>query len=201
MAAKGKGKPIPKVEINLNPTAEQRAELLQTIQSRFEQNSHLREGVAWREVLMRLQAQPEKIASLYAMETTGGEPNIVIFEQDSDNFFFIDCAAQSPTGRRSICYDSKGEAARIKKGIHPGGNAEDIAQSMGIDILDESQYRQLQALGEFDTKTESWLKTPSKIRALGGAIFGDRRYDTVFVSHNSAPSFYSSRGFRGLLRI
>ena len=135
------------------------------------------------------------------METTGGEPDVVGFDKKTGEYIFYDCSEQSPSGRRSICYDGEGEQARIKKGVHPGGNAVDLAAAMGVELLNEEQYRDLQELGEFDTKTESWLKTPSEIRDLGGAIYGNRRYNTVFVGHNSAPSFYAGRGFRGSLRV
>jgi len=135
------------------------------------------------------------------MESTGGEPDVVGFDDGSGEFIFYDCSEQSPEGRRSICYDREGEKEREKKGVFPGGNALDIAAAMGVEILDENQYRALQELGEFDTKTESWIKTPAEIRELGGAVFADRRYGRVFVFHNSAPSFYSSRGFRGVLTV
>jgi len=200
-ASKGSGKPIPKVEVNLEFSTRAGEELLQTLQTRFEQNIHRHEGLVWSNIQAKLEAHPEKLSSLYAMECTGGEPDVVGYDQGSKEFIFIDCSEQSPAGRRSICYDGEGEAERIKKGVHPGGNAVDLAAAMGIELLNEEQYRQLQALGDFDTKTESWLKAPAEIRELGGAIFGDRRYNTVFVFHNSAPSFYASRGFRGSLRV
>jgi hypothetical protein len=135
------------------------------------------------------------------MESTGGEPDVVGYDEKTAEYIFYDCAAESPEGRRSICYDGKGQEEREKKGIHPAGNAVDLADAMGIDLLTEDQYRALQKLGEFDTKTSSWVQTPSDIRKLGGAIFCDRRYDTVFVYHNGAQSFYSARGFRGLLKV
>jgi len=200
-ASKGSGKPIPKVEVNLEFSTREGEELLQTLQTRFEQNIHRHEGLVWSNIQAKLEAHPEKLSSLYAMECTGGEPDVVGYDQGSKEFIFIDCSEQSPAGRRSICYDGEGEAERIKKGVHPGGNAVDLAAAMGIELLNEEQYRQLQALGDFDTKTESWLKAPAEIRELGGAIFRDRRYNTVFVFHNSAPSFYASRGFRGSLRV
>ena len=159
------------------------------------------QALEWAEVREKLEAQPEKLSSLYAMESTGGEPDVVGFDKETGEYIFYDCSAQSPHGRRSICYDGEGEAARVKKGVYPGGNAVDIAAAMGINLLNEDQYRELQEIGEFDTKTESWLLTPADIRELGGAIFGDRRYNTVFVFHNSAPSFYAARGFRGSLRL
>jgi len=135
------------------------------------------------------------------MERTGGEPDVVGYDQKSGEYIFYDCSEQSPTGRRSICYDGEGEQHRVEKGVHPAGNAVDLAAAMGINLLNEDQYRELQELEEFDTKTESWLLTPADIRELGGAVFGDRRYNTVFVFHNSAPSFYAARGFRGSLRV
>ena len=198
---KGSGKPILKVEFNLAFSPDQGKELLETLRKRFEENKQRHEGLEWAEVQAKLVGQADKLASLYAMETTGGEPNVIAYDGKTGEYIFFDCAEQSPSGRRSICYDGEGEQARIKKGLHPGGNAVDLAAAMGVDLLDEEQYRQLQALGEYDTKTESWLKTPAEIRELGGAIYGNRRYNTVFVGHNSAPSFYASRGFRGSLRV
>jgi hypothetical protein len=135
------------------------------------------------------------------MESTGGEPDVVGYDVKTEEFIFFDCSEQSPAGRRSICYDGEGEQERVKKGVHPAGNAVDLAAAMGIELLNEDQYRGLQNLGEFDTKTESWILTPADIRELGGAIFADRRYNHVFVFHNSAPSFYAARGFRGSLRV
>jgi hypothetical protein len=200
-SSKGSGKPIPKVEISLKFSPKQGDELLKTLQVRFEQNMKRHEGLEWSEIQAKLEAHPDKLSSLYAMESTGGEPDVVGYDQKTGEYIFCDCSEQSPEGRRSICYDGEGEEARVNKGIHPGGNAVDLADAMGIEILNEDQYRELQTLGDFDTKTESWLRTPADIRELGGAIFGDRRYNTVFVFHNSAPSFYSSRGFRGSLRV
>lgn len=198
---KGSGKPIPKVEVNLEISPEQSKELLKTLMIRFEENMERHKGLEWAKVQEKLEAQPEKLSSLNAMETTGGEPDVVGFDKKTGEYIFYDCSEQSPSGRRSICYDGEGEQARIKKGVHPGGNAVDLAAAMGVELLNEEQYRDLQELGEFDTKTESWLKTPSEIRDLGGAIYGNRRYNTVFVGHNSAPSFYAGRGFRGSLRV
>jgi hypothetical protein len=198
---KGSEKPIPKVEINLEISPEQGQELLETLKLRFEKNTERHKGLTWAKVQAKLEAQPEKLSSINAMETTGGEPDVVGYEKKTDEYIFYDCAEQSPSGRRSICYDGEGEQERVKKGVRPGGNAVDLASAMGIELLSEEQYRKLQKLGEFDTKTESWLKTPAEIRDLGGAIYGDRRYNTVFVGHNSAPSFYAGRGFRGLLRV
>jgi hypothetical protein len=135
------------------------------------------------------------------MESTGGEPDVVGYDKETGEYLFCDCSAQSPKGRRSICYDGEAQEEREKKGVHPAGNAIDMAVAMGIELLNEDQYRALQRLGEFDTTTSSWIQTPTDIRELGGAIFADRRYDHVFVYHNSAPSFYAARGFRGSLRV
>ena len=197
---KGSGKPIPRVEVNVEVSSAQTKELLEAIKNRFAENMERHTGLKWTLIQARIEAQPDKLASLHAMETTGGEPDVIGYDQETDEYLFCDCSEQSPI-RRSICYDNVGEQVRIKKGIHPGGNAVDLANAIGIELLNEEQYRYLQTLGEFDTKTESWLQTPAEIRTLGGAIFGSRRYNTVFVSHNSAPSFYSSRGFRGLLKV
>lgn len=199
--SKGSGKPIPKVEIGLEPSTKQREELLATLSERFEKHRDRHPGLKWVKVQERLDAHPEKLSSLYAMESTGGEPDVVGYDEETDEYIFYDCAEQSPTGRRSICYDGEAQAVREKKGVHPAGNAVDLAAAMGVQLLNEDQYKQLQELGEFDTKTESWLHTPAEVRKLGGAIFGDRRYDRVFVFHNSAPSFYAARGFRGSLRV
>lgn len=197
---KGSGKPIPKVKVNLNVSPTQAEELIDTLAQRFENNMQRHEGLDWDKVAKKLAAQPKKLSALYAMESTGGEPDVIDYDKKNDEYIFFDCAEQSPE-RRSICYDTDGEQERIKKGIHPGGNAVDLAEAMGIELLDETQYRKLQKLGEFDTKTSSWIATPAKIRDLGGALFADRRYDTVFVYHNGAQSFYSARGFRGALRV
>ncbi len=199
--SKGGAKPIPKVEINLKLSSTQGEELLKTLQTRFEDNMNRHKDLEWSNIQGRLEANPAKLASINAMESTGGEPDVVGFDQGTGEFVFYDCSEQSPIGRRSICYDGEGEQERIKKGIHPAGNALDIAAAIGIDILDEDQYRELQKLGEFDTKTQSWIKTPPDIRKLGGGIFADRRFNRVFVYHNTAGSFYSSRGFRGSIRV
>ncbi|HEX5652264.1 MAG TPA: DUF4256 domain-containing protein, partial [Chitinophagaceae bacterium] len=142
-----------------------------------------------------------KLWSLDEMESTGGEPDVVDHDTKTDEYIFYDCSAESPKDRRSICYDREGQEEREKKGVRPAGNAVDLAAAMGIELLNEDQYRELQNLGEFDTKTESWIQTPTEIRKLGGALFCDRRYGHVFVFHNSAPSFYAARGFRGSLRV
>jgi hypothetical protein len=198
---KGSGKAIPKVEINLKLSPKQGEELLKTLKDRFEENMDRHEGLEWAKIQAKLEEQPEKLASLKAMESTGGEPDVVGFDEETAEYIFYDCSAESPEGRRKICYDGEAEAKREKKGVSPAGNAVDMAAEMGIVLLNEEQYRALQELGEFDTKTSSWLKTPADIRELGGAIFADLRYGQVFVYHNSAPSFYSSRGFRGSLRV
>ncbi|MGD8753615.1 MAG: DUF4256 domain-containing protein [Anaerolineales bacterium] len=198
---KGSGKSIPKVEINLELSPEQGEELLETLKLRFEKNMERHRGFEWANVEAKLEAQPEKLSSLNAMESTGGEPDVVGYDQKTGEHIFYDCSAESPKSRRGICYDGEGQQEREKKGVHPAGNAIDLAAAMGIELLNEDQYRELQKLGEFDTKSSSWIQTPTDIRKLGGAIFADRRYNTVFVYHNSAPSFYAARGFRGSLRV
>ncbi len=200
-SSKGSGKPIPKIEVNLELSPEQGAELLKTLQARFEKNMSRHAGLEWPKIQAKLEAHPEKLASLNAMESTGGEPDVVGFDQKTGETIFYDCSAESPQGRRSICYDGAGQKEREKQGVHPAGNAVDLAAAMGIKLLTEAEYRALQELGNFDTKTESWVKTPAEIRKLGGALFCDRRYGQVFVFHNSAPSFYAGRGFRGSLRV
>ncbi len=200
-SSKGSGKPIPKVEINLKLSPKQGPELLKTLQSRFEENMNRHQGLEWTKIQKKLAANPEKLSSLYAMESTGGEPDVLAFDDKTGEFIFYDCSAESPAGRRNICFDGKGQEERDKKGIHPGGNAVDLAAAMGIELMNEKQYRTLQTYGEFDTKTSSWIQTPAEIRKLGGGLFADRRYDHVFVYHNGAQSFYSGRGFRGLLRV
>jgi hypothetical protein len=199
--SKGSGRPIPKVEVNLELTPEQGEELLKTLQVRFEENMDRHKGLDWSKIQAKLEAHPEKLSSLNAMESTGGEPDVVIYDEKMDEFIFYDCSAQSPEGRRNICYDGAAQQEREKKGVHPGGNAVDIAAAMGIELLNEDQYRELQKYGEFDISTSSWIETPAEIRKLGGALFCDRRYDHVFLYHNGAPSFYGARGFRGLLRV
>ncbi|MFH7820004.1 DUF4256 domain-containing protein [Neobacillus thermocopriae] len=180
-------------------TLEQREELLKVLKARFEKNMHRHEGLAWEKVQAKLDAKPEKLWSLHEMERTGGEPDVVGYDQNSNEFIFYDCSAESPSGRRSVCYDR--EALESRKKHKPENSAMDMAASMGIEILTEEQYRELQKLESFDKKTSSWVKTPDKIRKLGGAIFCDRRYDTVFVYHNGAESYYAARGFRGSLRV
>jgi hypothetical protein len=200
-SAKGSGKPISKVKINLKLSPIERDELLETLQSRFEENMNRHKGLEWSKIQAKLETQPEKLSSLNAMESTGGEPDVVGYDKKTGEYIFYDCTAESPEGRRSICYDGEGQEQREKKGVHPAGNAVDLANAMGIELLNEDQYRELQQLGEFDTRTESWIRTPADIRELGGALFCDRRYGHVFVFHNSAPSFYAARGFRGSLRV
>ena len=200
-SSKGSGKPIPKTEINLELSSEQRGELFKTLQLRFEKNMNRHQGLEWPQIQAKLEAHPEKLSSLNAMESTGGEPDVVGYDKKTGEYIFYDCSAESPKGRRSICYDREGQEEREKKGVHPAGNAVDLAAAMGIELLNEDQYRELQKLGEFDTKTESWIQTPTEIRKLGGGLFCDRRYGQVFVFHNSAPSFYAARGFRGWLRV
>ena len=199
--SKGNGRPIPKVEINLELSPEQGAELLKTLNVRFEENMNRHKGLEWPKIQAKLEGHPAKLLSLNAMESTGGEPDVVGFDEKTGEYIFYDCSAESPKGRRSVCYDGKGQAEREKKGVHPAGNAVDIAAAMGIELLNEDQYRALQKLGKFDTKTSSWIQTPADIRKLGGAIFADRRFDHVFVYHNSAPTFYGARGFRGSLSL
>jgi hypothetical protein len=167
--------------------------------ARFEKNRNRHEGVEWDRVQAKLEASPEKIWSLHEMERTGGEPDVVGRDETTGEYIFYDCSAESPNGRRSLCYDR--EALESRKQNKPENNALDMAAAMGIAILTEDQYRELQRLGAFDTKTSSWIRTPSPIRKLGGALFCDRRYDTVFVYHNGAESYYAARGFRGSLRV
>ena len=182
-------------------TPAQGEELLNTLKDRFVENMDRHKGLEWSKIQAKLGAHPEKLSSLNAMESTGGEPDVVGFDKKAGEYIFYDCSAQTPEGRRNICYDGAAQQEREKKGVYPGGNAVDIAAAMGIELLNEDQYRALQELGEFDTTTSSWIETPAEIRKLGGALFCDRRYDHVFVYHNGAPSFYGVRGFRGSLRV
>ncbi len=188
-------------EINGNKdlSIEQRDNLLKILKTRFEKNMNRHNDLEWNNVQARLENNPEKLWSLNEMERTAGEPDVVGYDTDTDEYIFYDCSAESPKGRRSICYDR--EAMDSRKEHKPANNAMDMAYDMGIEFLTEEQYRELQKLGKFDTKTSSWVKTPEKIRKLGGAIFCDRRYDTVFVYHNGAESYYGARGFRGVLRV
>lgn len=199
--SQGNGQPIPKIEINLELSPEHGGSILKTLQVRFERNMNRHKDLDWSKIQAKLEAHPEKLASLHAMEITGGEPDVIGYDPKTDEYIFYDCSAESPKGRRSICYDREGQKEREKKGVHPAGNAVDLAAAIGIELLNENQYYALQELGEFDTKTESWIQTPPDIRKLGGALFCDRRYGHVFMFHNSAPSFYAARGFRGALRI
>ena len=173
--------------------------LIETLKSRFEKNKKRHAGIDWDKVQEKLTASPKKLDALGEMERTGGEPDVIGFDKKTGEFIFCDCSAESPAGRRSICYDKK--ALDSRKENKPGGSALEVAAAMGIEILTEQEYRELQQLGEFDKKTSSWIKTPSDIRDLGGALFCDRRYNTVFVYHNGAESYYAARGFRGCLKI
>jgi hypothetical protein len=184
---------------NKKLSSEQRAELLATLQTRFEKNMKRHKGLAWADVQARLEAAPEKLWSLSEMERTGGEPDVVGYDKKSGEYIFNDCSAESPKGRRSLCYD--GEALESRKEHKPADTAIDMATAMGIELLTEEEYRNLQKHGEFDLKTSSWIETPPEIRKLGGALYCDRRYDTVFVYHNGASSYYAVRGFRGVLRV
>jgi hypothetical protein len=180
-------------------SAGERTELFKTLQARFEKNRQRHKGLDWAQVQARLEAHPEKLWSLQEMERTGGEPDVVGYDRTSGELTFYDCSAESPKGRRSICYD--GEARQARKEHKPQSSALEMAAAMGIEILSEEEYRQLQTLGEFDTKTSSWIRTPPAIRKLGGALFGDRRYDHVFTYHNGAESYYAARAFRGALKV
>jgi hypothetical protein len=180
-------------------TPAQQEELFGVLKNRFEKNMNRHQGISWEKVRAKLKAASEKSWPLSEMERTGGEPDIVGYDKKTDEYIFYDCSAESPTGRRSFCYD--GDALASRKENKPKNSAVDMAAAMGIEILSEEQYRELQKLGHFDTKTSSWIKTPPGIRKLGGAIFCDRRYDTVFVYHNGADSYYAARGFRGSLRV
>jgi len=177
----------------------QREELLKGLKARFEKNRNRHKELEWAKVDAKLETKPEKLWSLHEMERTGGEPDVLGRDKKTGEIIFQDCSAESPKGRRSLCYDR--EALESRKEHKPKDTAMDMAAAMGIELLTEDQYRDLQKLGEFDTKTSSWVQTPSELRKLGGALFCDRRYDTVFVYHNGAESYYAARGFRGLLRI
>ena len=186
-----------KTKKELSP--EQREEILGALKARFEKNMNRHQGLDWAKVQVKLEANPEKLWSLGEMERTGGEPDVVGFDKEAGEYIFYDCSAESPKGRRSVCYDR--EAQESRKEHKPKNNAVDIANAMGIELLTEEQYRKLQQLGNFDQKTSSWIKTPSEIRNLGGALFCDRRYGNVFVYHNGAESYYGARAFRGSLRV
>lgn len=180
-------------------SSEQREELIRALKTRFEKNTNRHKGLEWDKLQVKLEANAEKLWSLSEMERTGGEPDVIGFDEKTGEYIFHDCSAESPKGRRSLCYDR--EALESRKEYKPENNAIDMATTMGIEILTEEQYRGLQKLGVFDTKTSSWVKTPLEIRKLGGAIFADFRYGNVFVYHNGAESYYAARGFRGSLRV
>ncbi|WP_208590796.1 DUF4256 domain-containing protein [Gracilibacillus suaedae] len=180
-------------------STEQREELLEVLQSRFEKNMHRHNGLEWANVQAKLVAKPEKLWTLSEMERTDGKPDVVGYDEEKDEYIFYDCSAESPKGRRKVCYDR--EALESRKKHKPETSAIDMATAMGIELLTEEQYRELQKLEDFDKKTSSWVQTPDNIRKLGGALFCDRRYDTVFVYHNGAESYYGARGFRGSLRV
>ena len=190
-------KPLKRNKKELSP--EQRKELLTTLKARFEKNVNRHKGLAWAEVQAKLEANAEKLWSISEMERTGGEPDVVGHDKKTGEYVFYDCSAESPDGRRSLCYDR--EALDSRKENKPKGSAMDLATAIGIELLAEEQYRELQMLGNFDMKTSSWVQTPPAIRKLGGALFCDRRYDTVFVYHNGAESYYAGRAFRGWLRV
>jgi hypothetical protein len=177
----------------------EREELLKTLKARFDKYMNRHKGLEWTTLQAKLETNPEKLWSLGEMERTGGEPDVIGYDKATGEYVFYDCSAESPKGRRSVCYDR--EALESRKEHIPKDSAIDMAAAMGIEILTEEQYRRLQNLGNFDTKTSSWVKTPPEIRKLGGALFCDRRYDNVFVYHNGAPSYYAARGFRGSLRV
>ncbi|RTY89142.1 DUF4256 domain-containing protein [Flavobacterium sp. GT3R68] len=187
------------MEIKKELSAEQREELLKVLKVRFEKNMNRHKGLDWEKVLAKLEINAEKLWSLYEMERTGGEPDVTGHDKTTDQYIFYDCASESPKGRRSICYDR--EALESRKEHKPANSAIDMAAAMGIELLTEQQYRELQQLENFDTKTSSWVKTPSEIRKLGGALFCDFRYNTVFLYHNGAESYYAARAFRGSLQI
>ncbi|HTW57690.1 MAG TPA: DUF4256 domain-containing protein [Terriglobales bacterium] len=184
---------------NLTLSKQQREELLKTLKARFEKNMNRHKGLEWAQVQAKLEENAEKLWSLGEMERTGGEPDVIGHDAKTGEYIFYDCASESPKGRRSLCYDR--EALDGRRENKPKDNALDVAAAMGIELLTEQQYRELQNRGSFDTKTSSWVKTPSAIRKLGGALFCDRRYDTVFVYHNGAESYYAGRAFRGSLRV
>ena len=191
--------PVSGVETKKELSSEQREELLRVLKARFEKNTDRHKGLAWAKVQAKLETNAEKLWSLNEMERTGGEPDVVGHDKKTGEYIFYDCSAESPKGRRNVCYDREGQDAR--KALKPKDNAIDMAAAMGIELLTEEQYRELQKLGNFDTKTSSWVKTPSDIRKLGGALFADRRYGNVFVYHNGAESYYAARAFRGSLRV
>jgi hypothetical protein len=178
---------------------DQREKLLAILKTRFEKNMNRHKGLNWEKVQAKLESQSEKLWSIHGMESTGGEPDVVAHDKKTGEYIFYDCSEESPKGRRSLCYD--GAALEARKEHKPKDSAMNMAANMAVELLTEEQYRELQKLGEFDTKTSSWVKTPPEIRKLGGALFCDRRFDTVFVYHNGAESYYAARGFRGVLRV
>jgi len=180
-------------------TVEQRENLLNVLEARFEKNKSRHEGLEWEAIRAKLKAADEKLRSLHEMERTDGEPDVVGYDESTEEYIFVDCSKESPKGRRSVCYDREAQEGRKKH--PPKNNALDMASEMGIDLLSEKQYRTLQQLGDFDTKTSSWVQTPSDIRERGGAVFCDYRYGHVFLYHNGADSYYGARGFRGLLKV
>jgi hypothetical protein len=187
------------VETKKKLSPEQREELLRALRARFEKNMNRHQGLEWARVKAKLEANPEKLWSLNEMERTGGEPDVVGHEKRTGEYIFFDCSAETPKGRTSVCYDREGLESR--KEHKPKNTATDMAAAMGVELLTEEEYQELQELGNFDTKTSSWVKTPSDIRKLGGALYGDRRYGRVFVGHNGAQSYYGARAFRGSLRV
>jgi hypothetical protein len=188
-----------KTTANVALSKKQREELLRALQARFEKHMNRHKGLEWAQIRAKLEANAEKLWSLHEMEGTGGEPDVIGRDTKTGEYIFYDCSAESPKDRRSVCYDR--EALELRKEHKPKANAMDMAAAMGIELLTEEQYRELQTFGEFDAKTSSWVKTPAAIRKLGGALFCDRRYDTVFVYHNGAESYYAARAFRGSLRV
>lgn len=180
-------------------SSDQHEKLIEILRTRFAKNKKRHEGINWDDVQAKLEQNPTKMWSLDEMELSGGEPDVIGFDSSNGEFIFCDCSAESPSGRRSFCYDRKALDAR--KAHKPANSIMDMAEFMGVDVIDETQYRELQKLGPFDAKTSSWLKTPSNIRDLGGAIFGDYRFGTIFIYHNGAESYYAARGFRGILRV
>lgn len=188
-----------KIDSKNKSAVNQYEELLYTLKARFEKNTNRHKSIKWDEIQKKLEANAKKLWSLNEMEKTAGEPDVVGLDQKTGEYIFFDCSAESPSGRRSLCYDR--EALESRKKHKPENNVLDMAAAMGIELLTEEQYRELQKIVEFDLKTSSWVKTPEKIRKLGGAIFCDRRYDTVFTYHNGAESYYASRGFRGVIQI
>ncbi len=180
---------------------DQQQELFGILRTRFEMNMNRHKGIAWEKVQAKIEADVAKLSSLNDMENTGGEPDVTGYDKKSDEYLFCDCSVESPKGRRNICYDEEGRMEREKHGIHPAGSAIGMAADMGIEVLSEEKYIELQKSGNFDMKTQSWVRTPDDIRKQGGGLFADRRYGRVFIYHNGAPSFYAGRGFRGSLKV